>query len=804
MADSVLKSFHASVRPARVVILVDKDDSDWRHTCLRIIEFYSQLWGGACNMIVPSDGKKIDERFWSLLEAFDPDYLFKYHKSGEDIRVSHPEEFDKAVNEELARAAGTSEQNPGLRATIAKNLGRAWLQTNWDISRELHEEVKTRLSPFHFDKWIVNAQAITAGSPPPFHLTNIAKIISNTEHPDRVARISAPETLLPTLWFSAVTGRLNGQAAAAYQELGIMPEPFEFSEENLSELISLTVNGSGQSFRAVRPESTIPADLDSVTPFNLSMLQLGLYRSVRYIGTHQPLITVAGNTLEDFCIYYCLSRLRDRVVWALPSLIEKILNGESNVPLSRAETSFLYAVRSASSSTQHDGGIGCVTYSLSLPQLSAFIQQINQIGTTWPLEQVSRIENLDSLIEYPLEAIERDNFHRDLSLQFDGEQSVGPFNTPKPKHFDPIHPYEHRYITQISVVAEAPPKHSEMGTQILADHRLTTLEARIGKYGPAYFCPSTPYFGGDIDWVLVKPRLRLPTLSGVVEVLSATNGYRSRPSDKGVYTDEAVVKWGGLQEVSTFLRTTQYRALLDRFLDRSKSESGKGVYLDGDKRRYLDFVAIRAVIADKATRIVDDLIERRILYRGFIFGCSYCRNADWFGVGDISDQFKCRRCGRTQVYLKENWKEGDEPAWFYKLDELIYQGYRQGMTVSLLALDYLRSRSQSSFTFTTDREFSKTGVEKPEMEADFFCVPDGVFTVGESKAENCLGSSVSEERSKINKYKHLVGRLAIRQLVFATTSENWRAETVSAVREAFEDLRSVRVTFLSSAQLLGG
>ena len=31
-------------------------------------EFYSRLWGGAYNIIVPTNGQKIDERFWTLLD----------------------------------------------------------------------------------------------------------------------------------------------------------------------------------------------------------------------------------------------------------------------------------------------------------------------------------------------------------------------------------------------------------------------------------------------------------------------------------------------------------------------------------------------------------------------------------------------------------------------------------------------------------------------------------------------------------------------------------------------------------------
>lgn len=81
MATLPLKIVHASVRLARVAILIDKADTDWQHTCLRIIEIYSQLWGGAYNIIVPTDGNTIDEQFWTLLETFDPDHMYRYNKS---------------------------------------------------------------------------------------------------------------------------------------------------------------------------------------------------------------------------------------------------------------------------------------------------------------------------------------------------------------------------------------------------------------------------------------------------------------------------------------------------------------------------------------------------------------------------------------------------------------------------------------------------------------------------------------------------------------------------------------------------
>jgi hypothetical protein len=216
----------------------------------------------------------------------------------------------------------------------------------------------------------------------------------------------------------------------------------------------------------------------------------------------------------------------------------------------------------------------------------------------------------------------------------------------------------------------------------------------------------------------------------------------------------------------------------------------------------LDFAAIKSHVGDSAIDLLDELVAKEIIYRGFIFGCSYCRNADWFSVSDITQEFKCRRCGRTQPYSKRNWKTGEEPGWFYKLDELVYQGYRQNMDVSLLALNYLKTQSQDSFTFTTDREFWRSGATKPDVEADLFCVPDGMLTVGEAKIDNSLADSAHDEREKINKYKRIASSLSARRLVFATLSDEWRPETVAAIQNSFRDLPYVQLTFLSAAQLL--
>lgn len=323
----------------------------------------------------------------------------------------------------------------------------------------------------------------------------------------------------------------------------------------------------------------------------------------------------------------------------------------------------------------------------------------------------------------------------------------------------------------------------------------------MGKDGPAYSCPNAVYFGGDIDTALIRPSLRLLPLHACVEVIAREQKYECRPSDKGIYANESLAKWGGLEELAGFLRDERKRAILDRFLDKSPSKPGRGVYLEDDKRRYLDFQTIERQLDNQTVSFIDHLVTRRVLHRGFIFQCSFCRSSSWFAIGEVSEEFRCRRCNRLQLYKHDNWKMPSEPQWFYKLDELVYQGYRQGMTVPMLTLDYIR-RASETFTFTTDRELFRPDVKRPETEVDFFCVPDGTFTAGEAKSEPVLGSSAAQEQEKINKYVRLAAALSIRQLVFSTFSESWKDSTTQRVKNAFKDSPAVRLTFLNRSNLL--
>ncbi|HEY3136894.1 MAG TPA: hypothetical protein VGL29_12765 [Blastocatellia bacterium] len=379
----------------------------------------------------------------------------------------------------------------------------------------------------------------------------------------------------------------------------------------------------------------------------------------------------------------------------------------------------------------------------------------------------------------------------------------GWFETPKPKNFRKIHPYDHRWITEIAVLGNDIPRHPNLGTYLLRSNVLLTNSARTGRSGIAFFCPNIAYLGGDIDTVLVRPTLFIPDAMQVVEHLCKYSGMACKVSDKGFYTQDIIRKVGDLATLATFLRDPIIRAVLEKFLD--KTRPGQGVEDEGivlRDRRYVNLLSVAKILGDHEScrKIIDRFVAIGLFHRGFVFHCRFCRAADWFAVGEVTEEFSCKRCSKTQKYTSQNFK-ANEPEWFYKLDEIPYLGLENNMQVPLLALDCLRRRSKRSFMYTTDLEIIPQDDSKPTMEIDICCIVDGILTIGEAKTQNRLDSSATREIESLTRYRDLARKILPRRVVFATWAERWSDTTQERIREAFTEL-PVEVNLLESRDLL--
>ena len=71
-----------TIRPPRIATFINAKDPHWQNTVLRIIEIYSEIWGGAYDIIVPYEikGNNLDilPIFKAILKKYDPDFLGIY------------------------------------------------------------------------------------------------------------------------------------------------------------------------------------------------------------------------------------------------------------------------------------------------------------------------------------------------------------------------------------------------------------------------------------------------------------------------------------------------------------------------------------------------------------------------------------------------------------------------------------------------------------------------------------------------------------------------------------------------------
>jgi hypothetical protein len=756
MANELYKNLQLSVRTPRLACFIDSNDTEWEQNALHAIEYFSRTWGGAYFIIVPTDGTTISDTFWSILLAYDPDYLLLYDRALVENEV---EEFE--------------------------------------LSPELNTRLKMYLAPFHIAEHV--ATYIGAGMRIEFPLTALSTILPNTEHAEFLKYYPELPEGISILWAASVTGRNDAESLLDFERAGMQLNSVSFDGKSL-DLIKTVVKG-------IYPLRYDEQDSSESFGFGLSLINLSFINSIKFNEWDEPVVVIYGSSLDDFCLYYCLGRMRMRVAW-LPA------EWTESAPNKYHLTNFVQALRSLNGSLGRYRKI--VLLSLSQPEnLGDVRSALNNTGSVHlsdirlPEEGINKQASvsmngdirahvdaiLGQLLLMPYRVVETNNFARSVDKHFIDGRMAGALETIRPKNFRNLDAYEHRWITEVSIRSERFPRHPLLGNVIVGHPQITTSGARVAESGICYFSPSPSHIGGDLDLTIINPSIYLPSGFELFHTLLKHAFYDSRLSDKGSFAFETINRFGDLYRLVQFFKDDETRSLLETFLkDRKKltrRELGYiegGIFLDSDRRRYLDFVAIEQFVGNskRAADLIDDLVSRQIFHRGFIFKCSLCRSADWFGVGEISHEFRCRRCSRTQVYTQRHSLGKHEPTWYYKLDEIVFRGLEHNIIVPTLTLGALR-RSTESFIYSPELEVLNISSGEQLFEIDICCVPDGVLTIGEAKKADSLASTAREENKIIDNYYRLAKEIGATQVVFSTYSESWKESSVGRIKSKFTD-----------------
>jgi hypothetical protein len=229
----------------------------------------------------------------------------------------------------------------------------------------------------------------------------------------------------------------------------------------------------------------------------------------------------------------------------------------------------------------------------------------------------------------------------------------------------------------------------------------------------------------------------------------------------------------------------------------------EGCVLHGDKRTYLDLAAVQKLTGGDertAVELLDELTAADITYRGFVLLCVVCKHAEWYSLAELSDRFRCKRCGREQVIRRQNWKHPAAPQVFYKLDEIVYQFLKSDGDVVALTLDYVSRHSKYAVSYSPEIQLrnDKQGLVG---EIDICAVWDGMLTIGEAKRRGELGSSEAEIRDILRKYDRLADLLHARRVLFSTTSSEWKSGAMDTARRFFQGKLATPM-FLTGMEIL--
>ena len=102
-----------------------------------------------------------------------------------------------------------------------------------------------------------------------------------------------------------------------------------------------------------------------------------------------------------------------------------------------------------------------------------------------------------------------------------------------------------------------------------------------------------------------------------------------------------------------------------------------------------------------------------------------------------------------------------EPRWHFKLDEVLFQGLKNNMHVTVLTLNKLLQGCKRSFIYIPEIEMFYNNDIKSKKEVDICCLCDGKIIFGECKTNNRIESTEKKEKEKLEFLGNLFLKLRV-------------------------------------------
>ena len=217
--------------------------------------------------------------------------------------------------------------------------------------------------------------------------------------------------------------------------------------------------------------------------------------------------------------------------------------------------------------------------------------------------------------------------------------------------------------------------------------------------------------------------------------------------------------------------------------------------IDGGQfdRPYYDWNRLRTTLGvaqQDAAWLVDWLVRRRFVFRGYQIECPECGLSRWYSVDRLATVHQCDGC---QAAMPLPLPVDQPLIWRYRLNEAVALGVDQGVLPHLLALRRIRELGYQrdaallgvlpGLTLTPLNEDGP-----PKIEVDLFAIHNGRIIVGECKAN---GSELTV--GEVERFAALGKRFDGSGIVYATPTTFSEAAEVTALANSMSPPMSVEL-----------
>jgi len=784
------------VRPPRAAILLPEDASP--EALVHTLQQMSWIWGGHYTLLIPTNGKAIDDVFWDHLEAFDPDRIWATDPNLICGRLAN--ELDERLCPLYAWP------NTLIRASPEAPAGW-WPQTG--LPALLAATGREALNVVDLDTFPILGQLYfysVFGSLAPAQLAELGKQESLRDargrqvvwrgevHPwkynyaDRSVRERLVQNLLALLW--------------------------EKQDYSLWDLALRRSNGHPPP-----PPGPVPASIWPNLPFAVGMEGLGYLtydREGRSLGlgpAPPPWVVVCGSTIRDWCLYRNLLALRDVGNWTrrapdvhwCPYPVVKQSPAKER-PLWKAITDRI--AEGAAHCTTDNWPVSLVSLSEPPSALSALRRMVIAEARGHTQSRTDGVRHGCAAVTNRAQAAARKamalvtpsspdqclpffyrfaevNSAKGERVQFWSLRAATWLPPRIPTCLKEQLPGHVGWVVDLEIEGyQLPRRPSLVEGHLEGQHdiwRPDRTNARVARGGLAYQpLPRTWGPGWDYAAMCATPQLSLLPSEEIFDRLLASKGWRREESDKGKYLRNSLHRFDSLHEFAAFLRQDSSRSLCDRFRDGEQSPPGG--FLCASRRVYCNAQEVRRITGlgtTKAAQLLDDWVTRRLLRRGLILKCRHCDYLDWYTLEDLDDTFRCQRCLQRQIWLTPPPRKSRghiDHRLAYGLDEAFFQFVKNNGEIVVWAIDKILGEEKRYPLWLPEQVVYRARTRIGEV--DGLALVRGHVVVVEAKCQNKL------EAKQAGTYAAVCQALRADNFVFASTQETGEHDVGRVLRAA--------------------